>query len=101
MRPGTPALLPFAAMPDPASLNGIDILLDGTFVRVAPEEHPLPLSSEVAVNFQDYHVSSVKRSRFGKIVGIDEESEEYLVMLGMEECVGTPMRRVEWREQGT
>jgi hypothetical protein len=74
---------------------------DGTFVRVRPEEHPLPRACEVAVNFQDYHRSSSKLGRFGKIVGIDEEGGEYLVMLDNFECLGTPMRRVEWRKVAT
>src|SRR3712207_2235444 len=74
---------------------------DGTFVRVGPDEHPLPRACEVAVNFQDYHRSSAKMGRFGKIVGIDEEAHEYLVMLDNFECVGTPMRRVEWRKVAT
>jgi hypothetical protein len=74
---------------------------DGTFVKVRPEDHPLPRACEVAVNFQDYHRSSSKMSRFGKIVGIDVEAGEYLVMLDNFECLGTPMRRVEWRKVAT
>ncbi len=74
---------------------------DGTFVKVSAEDHPLPRACEVAVNFQDYHRSSAKQGRFGKIVGIDAEAGEYLVMLDNFECVGTPMRRVEWRKVGT
>ena len=74
---------------------------DGTFVRVSQDQHPLPLACEIAVNFQDYHRSSAKMGRFGKIVGIDEQGAEYLVMLDNFECVGTPMRRVEWRKVGT
>ena len=74
---------------------------DGTFVKVRPEEHPLPRACEVAVQFQDYHRSSSKLGRFGKIVGIDDEDKEYLVMLDNFECVGVPMRRVEWRKVST
>src|SRR5687767_1356290 len=44
---------------------------DGTFVKVGDGEHPLPRACEVAVYFQDYHRSSSKLGRFGKIVGID------------------------------
>jgi len=77
------------------------LLPDGTFVRVEHEEHPLPAACEVAVNFQDYHRSSAKMGRFGKIVGVDAARGEYLVMLDNFECVGTPMRRVEWRKLGT
>jgi len=50
------------------------------------------------VNFQDYHRSSSKLGRFGKIVGIDVGSGEYLVMLDNFECLAAPMRRVEWRK---
>ena len=74
---------------------------DGTFVKVQPEDHPLPRACEVAVNFQDYHRSSSKLGRFGKIVGIDVEDGEYLIMLDNFECLGTPMRRVEWRKIAT
>ena len=74
---------------------------DGTFVKVRPEDHPLPRACEVTVNFQDYHRSSSKLGRFGKIVGIDEEGGEYLVMLDNFECLGAPMRRVEWRKVAT
>ena len=74
---------------------------DGTFVKVAPEQHPLARACEVAVYFQDYHRSSSKLGRFGKIVGIDVEGGEYLVMLDNFECLGTPMRRVEWRKVAT
>ncbi len=74
---------------------------DGTFVRVRPQDHPLPPACEVTVNFQDYHRSSSKLGRFGKIVGIDEAGGEYLVMLDNFECLGAPMRRVEWRKLST
>ena len=74
---------------------------DGTFVKVTPEDHPLPRACEVTVNFQDYHRSSSKLGRFGKIVGIDVEAREYLVMLDNFECLAAPMRRVEWRKVAT
>ena len=74
---------------------------DGTFVKVRSEEHPLPRACEVTVNFQDYHRSSSKLGRFGKIVGIDESDGEYLVMLDNFESVSVPMRRVEWRKVAT
>jgi hypothetical protein len=74
---------------------------DGTFVKVRPGEHPLPRACEVAVYFQDYHRSSSKLGRFGKIVGIDDEGNEYLVMLDNFECLAVPMRRVEWRKVAT
>ncbi len=74
---------------------------DGTFVKVGDAQHPLPRACEVAVNFQDYHRSSSKLGRFGKIVGIDEQAREYLVMLDNFECVAVPMRRVEWRKVAT
>jgi len=74
---------------------------DGTFVKVAPGDHPLPRACEVTVNFQDYHRSSSKLGRFGKIVGIDEAGGEYLVMLDNFECLAVPMRRVEWRKVAT
>jgi hypothetical protein len=74
---------------------------DGTFVKVRPEDHPLPRACEVTVNFQDYHRSSSKLGRFGKIVGIDEPGGEYLVMLDNFECLAAPMRRVEWRKIST
>ncbi len=51
--------------------------------------------------FQDYHRSSSKLGRFGKIVGIDVEDGEYLVMLDNFECLAVPMRRVEWRKVAT
>ncbi|MGI8749911.1 MAG: hypothetical protein ACR2J6_05065 [Thermoleophilaceae bacterium] len=74
---------------------------DGTFVKVHPANHPLPPACEVTVNFQDYHRSSSKLGRFGKIVGIDLEGGEYLVMLDNFECLAAPMRRVEWRKVAT
>jgi hypothetical protein len=74
---------------------------DGTFVKVADREHPLPRACEVAVYFQDYHRSSSKLGRFGKIVGIDADGGEYLVMLDNFECLAVPMRRVEWRKVAT
>ena len=74
---------------------------DGTFVRVSESEHPLPRACEVAVYFQDYHRSSSKLGRFAKIVGIDEASGEYLLMLDNFECLAVPMRRVEWRKVAT
>ena len=74
---------------------------DGTFVKVRPDDHPLPRACEVTVNFQDYHRSSSKLGRFGKIVGIDLDDGEYLVMLDNFECLAAPMRRVEWRKVAT
>jgi hypothetical protein len=74
---------------------------DGTFVKVRQHEHPLPRACEVTVNFQDYHRSSSKLGRFGKIVGIDAEDGEYLLMLDNFECLAVPMRRVEWRKVAT
>jgi len=74
---------------------------DGTFVKVRPDQHPLGRACEVAVYFQDYHRSSSKLGRFGKIVGIDTEGNEYLVMLDNFECLAVPMRRVEWRKVAT
>jgi hypothetical protein len=74
---------------------------DGTFVKVAPSDHPLRRACEVAVYFQDYHRSSSKLGRFGKVVGIDVEDGEYLVMLDNFECLAVPMRRVEWRKVAT
>jgi hypothetical protein len=74
---------------------------DGTFVKVHAEDHPLPRACEVTVSFQDYHRSSSKLGRFGKIVGIDVEGGEYLVMLDNFECLAAPMRRVEWRKVAT
>lgn len=74
---------------------------DGTFVKVAAGDHPLPRACEVTVNFQDYHRSSSKLGRFGKVVGIDIDGGEYLVMLDNFECLAAPMRRVEWRKVAT
>lgn len=74
---------------------------DGTFVKVAPGDHPLARACEVAVYLQDYHRSSSKLGRFGKIVGIDSEGGEYLVMLDNFECLAVPMRRCEWRKVAT
>jgi len=74
---------------------------DGTFVKVLAEDHPLPRACEVTVYFQDYHRSSSKLGRFGKIVGIDAIDGEYLVMLDNFECLAAPMRRVEWRKVAT
>ncbi len=74
---------------------------DGTFVKVQPDQHPLGRACEVAVYFQDYHRSSSKLGRFGKIVGIDVPGGEYLVMLDNFECLAVPMRRVEWRKVAT
>ena len=71
---------------------------DGTFVRVLPEEHPLPRATECTVYFQDYHRSSSKLGRFAKIVGIDRAGHEYLLMLDNYESLSAPMRRVEWRK---
>ena len=62
---------------------------------------PSSRACEVAVYFQDYHRSSSKLGRFGKIVGIDPEDGEYLVMLDNFECLAVPMRRVEWRKVAT
>ncbi len=74
---------------------------DGTFVKVRPEEHPLPPACECTVYFQDYHRSSSKLGRFAKIVGIDARDGEYLLMLDNYECLSAPMRRVEWRKIAT
>lgn len=74
---------------------------DGTFVKVRAGDHPLQRACEVTVYFQDYHRSSSKLGRFGKIVGIDTEGGEYLVMLDNFECLAVPMRRVEWRKVAT
>jgi hypothetical protein len=93
-RPGDPLVDPAPAIEPPS-------IPDGTFVKVRSEEHPLPRACEVTVNFQDYHRSSSKLGRFGKIVGIDEHDGEYLVMLDNFECVAVPMRRVEWRKVAT
>jgi hypothetical protein len=74
---------------------------DGTFVRVFPEEHPLPRATECTVYFQDYHRSSSKLGRFAKIVGVDPVGHEYLLMLDNFESLSAPMRRVEWRKIST
>jgi len=50
---------------------------------------------------EDYHRSSSKLGRFGKVVGIDLEDGGYLVMLDNFECLAAPMRRVEWRKVAT
>ncbi len=84
-----------------SSLIEPPLVPDGTFVRVHQGDHPLPMACEVTVNFQDYHRSSSKLGRFGKIVGIDTDGGEYLVMLDNHECLGAPMRRVEWRKVST
>ena len=73
----------------------------GTFVKVGADDHPLPLACEIGVYLQDYHRSSSKLGRFGKIVGTDEDGGEYLVMLDNFDCVAVPMRRAEWRKLGT
>lgn len=93
-RPGDTLAEPAPAIEPPS-------VPDGTFVKVREEEHPLPRACEVTVNFQDYHRSSSKLGRFGKIVGIDEVDREYLVMLDNFESVAVPMRRVEWRKVAT
>ncbi len=85
----------------PASAIEPPSVPDGTFVKVAPEDHPLPRACEVTVYFQDYHRSSSKLGRFGKIVGIDLAGGEYLVMLDNFECLAVPMRRVEWSKVAT
>ncbi len=85
----------------PASAIEPPSVPDGTFVKVAAEDHPLGRACEVAVYFQDYHRSSSKLGRFGKIVGIDVKDGEYLVMLDNFECLAVPMRRVEWRKVAT
>ena len=85
----------------PASTIEPPSVPDGTFVKIAPEDHPLARACEVTVYFQDYHRSSSKLGRFGKIVGIDVAGGEYLVMLDNFECVAVPMRRVEWRKVAT
>jgi len=93
-RPGEDIAVP-SVMIEPPSIP------DGTFVKVRPHEHPLPRACEVTVNFQDYHRSSSKLGRFGKIVGIDVEDGDYLLMLDNFECLAVPMRRVEWRKVAT
>ncbi len=85
----------------PASAIEPPSVPDGTFVKVAENGHPLDRACEVAVYLQDYHRSSSKIGRFGKIVGIDEAGGEYLVMLDNFECLAVPMRRVEWRKVAT
>lgn len=94
MRPGDELAQPASAIEPPS-------VPDGTFVKVAAEDHPLRRACEVAVYFQDYHRSSSKLGRFGKIVGIDVDDGEYLVMLDNFECLAVPMRRVEWRKVAT
>ena len=87
-----------------AQMQSVDapaIVPAGTFVKVSREEHPLPRACEVSVYFQDYHRSSSKLGRFGKVIGIDEEAGEYLIMLDNFESVTVPMHRVEWRKRGT
>jgi hypothetical protein len=93
-RPGEPLAVPSSTIEPPS-------VPDGTFVKVKPDQHPLPRACEVTVYFQDYHRSSSKLGRFGKIVGIDEDGGEYLVMLDNFECLAVPMRRVEWRKVAT
>ena len=95
--------LPIDARPAPEETSAIEppSVPDGTFVKVQLEDHPLPRACEVTVNFQDYHRSSSKLGRFGKIVGIDTDGGEYLVMLDNFECLAAPMRRVEWRKVAT
>jgi hypothetical protein len=92
---------PGASLAEPAPGIEPPSTPDGTFVKVRPKDHPLPRACEVTVNFQDYHRSSSKLGRFGKIVGIDREAGEYLVMLDNFECLAAPMRRVEWRKVAT
>ncbi len=102
----SPAEAPTAARPgedlrQAASTIEPPSVPDGTFIKVAPGAHPLSRACEVAVYFQDYHRSSSKLGRFGKIVGTDVEDGEYLVMLDNFECLAVPMRRVEWRKVAT
>ena len=92
---------PGEALAEPAAVMEPPSTPDGTFVKVRPGDHPLPRACEVTVNFQDYHRSSSKLGRFGKIVGIDLDNGEYLVMLDNFECLAAPMRRVEWRKVAT
>ena len=102
LHPPTPEVpRPGQELAQPASAIEPPSVPDGTFVKVAPEDHPLARACEVSVYFQDYHRSSSKLGRFGKIVGIDEPGGEYLVMLDNFECVAVPMRRVEWRKVAT
>ena len=93
-RPGDELRQPASAIEPPS-------VPDGTFVKVAAADHPLSRACEVAVYFQDYHRSSSKLGRFGKVVGIDTDDGEYLVMLDNFECLAVPMRRVEWRKVAT
>ena len=93
--------LPGEELRHPASAIEPPSVPDGTFVKVAPKDHPLARACEVAVYMQDYHRSSSKLGRFGKIVGIDPEGGEYLVMLDNFECLAVPMRRCEWRKVAT
>ena len=86
--------------PSPDAEPAITVL-DGAFVKVGADDHPLPLACEVSVYFQDYYRSSSKLGRFAKIVGIDEPGDEYLLMLDNFESVSVPMRRVEWRKKAT
>ena len=92
---------PGANLADPAVGIEPPSTPDGTCGTVRSEDHPLPRACEVTVNFQDYHRSSSKLGRFGKIVGIDLDDGEYLVMLDNFECLAAPMRRVEWRKVAT
>ena len=94
VRPGDELRQPASAIEPPS-------VPDGTFVKVAAGDHPLSRACEVAVYFQDYHRSSSKLGRFGKVVGIDTDDGEYLVMLDNFECLAVPMRRVEWRKVAT
>lgn len=94
-------LAPGESVGRPGPEGGRRPAADGTFLKVRPEDHPLPGACEVTVYFQDYHRSSSKFGRFGKIVGMDLEVGEYLVMLDNFECVSAPMRRVEWRKVAT
>lgn len=93
-RPGEELRRPAGAIEPPS-------VPDGTFVKVAATDHPLARACEVAVYLQDYHRSSSKLGRFGKIVGIDADGGEYLVMLDNFECLAVPMRRCEWRKVAT
>lgn len=93
--------LPGEELAEPAHSIEPPSVPDGTFVKVHAEDHPLERACEVTVYFQDYHRSSSKLGRFGKIVGIDVPGGEYLVMLDNFECLAAPMRRVEWRKVAT
>ena len=100
--PGTehmPRAVPSSPRDDASA--GTALVPEGTFLKVGCDEHPLPGACEVAVHFQDYHRSSTKLGRFGKIVGIDEKEREYLIMLDNFDSLAVPMRRVEWRKLGT